>query len=268
MWLDPLFWSHHFVSTFCRDVNAYAGAIVTRLLPTFDSIEAEADKVSGEQYERLGQMCAVEDGFPDMADAAEEAFEAGLSHYESMVGVEQAVTNLAIVGLYHLFEQQVMMFHREQVLSISEEQELARLVATQVQTGKGLSKEQRTVTKLVSWPVFLRRLRNAGVDVESLSSWPQVTELRLLANAIKHGEGKSSLDLRNRRPDLFVHPALRGDPTAYEAGTLQIDLPMGGEDIYASKEDLLGFQCSIVLFWHELGDAMIQARGPSTPTPS
>jgi hypothetical protein len=57
----------------------------------------------------------------DMADAAESAQEVGLELYLQLTGVRQGVLNLFTASLYHLFEQQLMVFYRRQVLRANEE---------------------------------------------------------------------------------------------------------------------------------------------------
>ena len=47
---------------------------------------------------------------------------------------------------------------------------------------------------------------NLGLSLRDLPQWDAVAELRLVANAVKHAEGESEQELRQLRPDLFVHP--------------------------------------------------------------
>ena len=47
---------------------------------------------------------------------------------------------------------------------------------------------------------------NLKVDIKTLSSWGVINELRLLANAAKHGEGSALRQLRVIRPALFEGP--------------------------------------------------------------
>jgi hypothetical protein len=216
---------------------AYADAVLNRLLPTFDDLGTEAEEVSRREYERLGEMPAFDEEPIDVVEASERAFEAGLTYYESMSGVAQAMANLAAAGLYHLFEQQVMVFHRRQVLSKAEENDL----------------------KYIRWSEFEKRIQNAGADLKQLQTWSQVDELRLVANTVKHGEGASAARLRQLRPELFVHPGLRDDPTWEGEPVGSAEMPMGGEDIYVTRDDLERYRDALVSFWREFGDAIIEA---------
>ena len=69
---------------------------VTSLLPVFDDLDLEADRIEGEAFERL-EMTAHED--TDPAGLAEAAFEAGLLHFELGTASRQALLNAFAVTL-------------------------------------------------------------------------------------------------------------------------------------------------------------------------
>ncbi len=69
-------------------------------------------------------MSAPATGDEDPADFAEAAEQAGVSHYLLLDGIRQGMLNLFAAALYHSFEQQVMRFHRKQVLHPGEENDL------------------------------------------------------------------------------------------------------------------------------------------------
>ena len=48
-----------------------------------------------------------------------------------------------------------------------------------------------------------KKFKLHNVDIESFSCWPQINELRLLCNVIKHGDGGSAKSLRKIKPALF-----------------------------------------------------------------
>jgi hypothetical protein len=236
-WLDGGFWSQHFQRVFCRGIEAYTDAVLHRLLPTFDGIDVEAEEVSRCMFETLGSLPVYDDDPMDMVEAAEMAQEKGIDYYESMAGVAQAVTNLAAAGLYHLFEQQMMVFHRRQVLDKAEENDV----------------------KLVCWPEFERRIANAGVRLNHLGSWSRVHELRLVANTVKHGEGPSAQKLHELRHELFVHPGLRGELSLNGHTPLSAEMPMGGQDVYVTRDDLEAYRRALLSFWLEFGEAIMAA---------
>lgn len=236
IWLDGHFWSYHFQAVFVPQINAFCDAIINRLLPAFADVDKEADEVAQTEYERLGSLPADEYGAWDMGDVAEQALEAGLAYYQALEGVRQSVMNLAAAALYHMFEQQLLFFHRRQVLHPSEEDTISKL-----KMGK-----------------LKKRLRDGGLDIESLKSWPKVNELRFAANSVKHAEGTSSEELRKLRPDLFVDLSLKDENLSWLASSTRVYLPLAGQDIYVTADDLEDYRSALVLFWEEFGNAVRQ----------
>jgi len=89
-------------------------------------------------------------------------------------------------------------------------------------------------------------------DVKQLLSWSVIDELRLVANAVKHGEGHSAADLHQLRPDLFVLPHLK--VTEIETSRLRVRKPLFGQDIYVSANDFVKYHEGSVAFWNEVAD--------------
>lgn len=90
----------------------------------------------------------------------------------------------------------------------------------------------------------------AGVTlakVESIEAWKVVDEARLVANVVKHGEGKSARILRNQRLELFRNPVLaRFRSVKVRRG---VRAPLGGDDLYVSEKDLTAYHGAIIAVW-------------------
>lgn len=232
MILNQRFWTGYFDRVFVPQIRALIDTLGDRLLPAFDNLEAEAQRKSDEEYERLGSLPASED--VDMGDLAEKAMEAGAAHYQMMAGLRQGLQNMFAAALYHLYEQQVMLFHRREVLDLREENNAA----------------------LFKHSVFRKRLLRHGVDVKSFASWPLIDELRLVANTVKHAEGDSASDLHSRRPELFIAPQMAGLPFLGSKAVARVFQPVMGEDLYVSVDDIRRYANAVEQFWAELSDAM------------
>jgi hypothetical protein len=217
---------------FARQTSRFCVAVETRLLPAFDSIENEAEQAADAEWERLVEIADPE--YADPADLAERAQEAGIEYYESLEGVRQAILNLSAAALYHLLEQQLLLFHRRQVLDAAEE----------------------NIPALNTMAVLRERLQLADVRIEALQSWSKVDELHAVANVVKHAEGHSAAKLRRLRPDLFRHPSLR-EPNRGPLATLpHVNMPLAGEDVFVTVEDLKAYCAALVEFWEQLGAAI------------
>jgi hypothetical protein len=235
-YLDSRFWAPHFRSVFVTQIEVFARAVRVRLLPTFDAIEREAQEIAEAEYRRIGELPGGT-WSGDMADADEYAHQEALGHYEAMTDVQQSLMNLVAAALFHLVEQQRLLFHRKQVLHPRDENDRSKF-------GEG------TMRKL---------LKEAGVDLADLPSWPKLQEMRLLANTVKHGEGRSADELRAVRPDLLTHPMFRGSGDRLDIPARSIRTPLGGDGVYVTPADLDAFAEVAVSFWNEFADAIEDA---------
>lgn len=221
---------------FVAQIAAFAEAVEMRILPAFDGLEAEADRVANESWEEFQSSYGSPDDDP--AAAAEMAYDAGLSHYFLLSGIRQGFLNLAATALYHLFEQQMLLLLRRQVLHPREEDD----------------------PKLMSFDELRRRLKQYGLDMAGFVTWPKVVELRALANSVKHAEGRAANELRTLRPDLFTMPAMREGTSTEALPYPYLFLPLAGEDLYVQLSDLKTYAEALVDFLNELADGLETLR--------
>jgi hypothetical protein len=239
-WLDGGFWGPYFRRNYIPELESLRDAIFQRVLPAFDGLEAESESVAQAEWDRY--MSMPSDVSDDPGIYVEVAQDAGIAHYQRLTNVRQAMLNMSAVTLRHLLDQQMIEFHKRQVLGMSEERE------------RPLHRDD----------VFRDRLKNAGIDVEGLPSWPTVRELRHVANVVKHGEGdfKSSRStdfdkLSVLRPELFIPPDIRGTDMAHMFSRRpHVDRPAGGEDLYVDVPDLTLYFDAAIGFWNELADSI------------
>lgn len=236
------FWRGHFRDVFIRQVRAFGDVVLNRVMPTFANLDEEAKRITEAEYDRLGSMPAGDDSSYDMGDAAEDAQEAGLSFYLQLTGLRQGMLNLAAASLYHMHEQQLMAFHRKELLSPEEEDTIALMRHSEVR----------------------KRLGEVGVDITTLPAWNEVFELGLVANTAKHGEGKSARELHALKPDYFIDPIIRAAGGKMLRRSRQLPptvlTPLLGDDLYVMEDDLRRFVDAVAQFWLELGDALVDAE--------
>jgi len=85
----------------------------------------------------------------------------------------------------------------------------------------------------------------------SYKSWTPVYELHLVANAVKHGEGRSAKELRGRRPDMFRPPELAR--LGAELPPVQVvGMPLAGVDLYVTEKDLENYAGALKQLWEEV----------------
>jgi len=221
---DWQLWRHHFASVFVPQIELYGRMWKERFLPALAELENEARAVEEKEQQRLSTEVDPESFDPD--GVAEQAYEAGLAYYEPFAPIRQGLTNMYAIGLHHLVEQQVLLFFR------------------QVTPASGpSSKRERD-------PSFkdVRHLLEAyGVVVAQLRSWPMMQKLKLLADCVKHAEGRACRKLLKRERGWF-NPPLVGRP--------RVRQPLFGQGIYLDEGTLWDLTDAARSFWAELGDAL------------
>ena len=230
---DP-FWISAFQTEFVPELNAIVDTLEGRLLLTIgkDDIEEESNWITDEAFDRYKSTPGT--GEEDPSCLAYRAERAGISHYILMSGIRQGMLNLFAAALHQAFEQQIILFHRKNVLCKDEENE----------------------SKKFSLSEFQKRLKECGIYITDFSFWPKIDELRLVANTAKHGEGDSSHKLREIRPDMFQNPHLSGFSEFISGPALQVFQPLVGEGLYVSVQDIRDYRDHLVRFWSELANAM------------
>jgi hypothetical protein len=101
--------------------------------------------------------------------------------------------------------------------------------------------------------------KDAGVDLETFGNWDTIyDELRLVANAVKHAEGKSAAQLRLKRPELLMHPKEREGLARKNLIRFPVRKPLFGEDLYITPGDFCRYAEAVVGFWSELAGVLGQ----------
>ncbi len=229
-------------------VEAYERWIFQKFTPLMDadSIEVEAEELAGVEWNRVGSLPS--DGSDlDMSSVAERVNEDSINYYSIMTDLMQGLYNLFAVGLYHIFEQQMLRFYRKELLDYNEE----RCVEWLFRKYNTLdNKEQKALNQVLSMNDLDSKLRSKGIEVSECRYWGKITELRRLANTIKHADGNSCEQLKKHRPDLFLNPLLKEETFFRD---IQIETPvfqpLAGENIFVNEDVLLEYIASIKGFW-------------------
>lgn len=150
-------------------IETVINTITTRLLPTFNLIESEAEKI---QEEKLSE--SFKSFNPDTMDDAsiyEDAFSDAGYYYMIQSEMKQEFLNHQATLIFHIFEKDCQnMFPN----SYYKEKELKE------------------------------KLEKLGISTNEDSNWYKINkELRLISNVIKHGKGRSYDELKALKNDLF-----------------------------------------------------------------
>jgi len=234
LWLDGRFWGPWIRRTFVLEIEWTRRAVLDHMIPSIPSAEDEGARAAKEAWEDV--MSMPSDGSDDSGDYAEWAEEQGVEVYLRLTSVRQAAVNMSTVMLWHLLEQQMLLFHKRQVLKIQEE--------------AGVLHESKLRDKLFRLDEFHHRLDEGGCPMKSCLSWPKVEELQLLANAVKHGPGKSLDKLYAIRPDLLDMPET-DELSSFKPEPSRVERPAFGEDLYVRDADVVTYFDAAINLWQE-----------------
>ncbi len=150
-------------------IDAIQSTIFERLLPVYNDIETEAEAVAKAKYDELGKNFNPET--MDESDAIQKAWEEGSEYYVLQHAMKVEFLLSTATWLFHLFEKDC----------------------------------RAMCPKLYNQPAKLQtKFEEMGIGCDTTSDWYKTnTELRLVANTIKHGKGGSSKKLQAIRPEYF-----------------------------------------------------------------
>lgn len=231
-----LWWARWIEEDCIAQIRCLADNIEKRILPTFDSVSEEANQIEEEAWRRFNEAAGPD---ADPASGAEHAFIASLDHYTNLKSLEQGMLNFAAAYCYHLFEQQLFYFHRNELLTGQEEND------------QRLYKHEE---------IRKRFEQDHGIFIQAFRAWPKVDELRLIANVVKHADGPASEELRQRRPDMFIRPDVRNDELLGHLSSFPLPVfqPLFGQGFYVIIEDFRMYAAAVVDFWTELANLLEQ----------
>ena len=210
------------------EIAAYVEIYFQKLLPVFEDIENEADKKSAEFYNKFMSMPAYDDCI-DPASIAEEALEIGIEHYSYLKLGKYHLIATWHTTLYQLWEQQSRLFLFREMSHVFN-------IDFKTFCTNGIDD-------------IKKKFKDHNVNIENLSCWPQVDELRLLCNVIKHGDGSSAKKLRDINPDLFKKPDL------FNKESQMVELcktTLLEETLNIDQNTLLCYKDALLSFWDSI----------------
>lgn len=217
-----------------RPIRAFREYIFRDVVPQFANLNERATQVGHEYYQMMISQPVGDDCDGDVSGFAEDAQDQAIGWYEMMRSLHQTMLNLLVAGLFHLTEQQLAS--------------LCHDGGFRVRPPKDTNLD--VVAKWYSLHLHF--------DIRTLPTWPLIDELRLLANTVKHGEGKSSLPLKARRPELFYDPSLvrcfpEIDFREYSLNKT-VAAPLAGDDVFVSEDLLKQYAEGVGSFFGEIAD--------------
>ncbi len=233
-------------NTLTPTVRAYGDCVRDYFLPAFDNLNAKADEIAAKAYDELMGQPATSD-MEDPADAAEAAQGRGQEFYDTMYAMRQSTLNMFTAALFHLVEQQ-----------------LAALGVDETFRAMGLRVPEVKLDQTAEW--YREHLR---LDLSALADWSKINnELRMIANAVKHGEGSAARKLRQIRPGLFVDPRLAEfglGHLAHMSAPRRLSTPLAGDDLFVTPEVFEEYTQSAVSLFQQIKNHFLAHRDEEYP---
>ena len=204
-------------------ISDYVEIYLKKLLPVFKDIESDADKYANDFFDNFMSQPACDDSI-DPASIAEEAEDIRVDHYLHLKLGKYNLTATWHATLYQVWEQQLRQFLF---------QEMSHDYNIQFKT---------FCTKLSK---IKEKFKFHNVDIENFSCWPEINELRLLCNVVKHGDGKSAKELQKIKPTLFKQ----------EDGTDYMEIfktTLLEETLNINEMTLQNYRDALLSFWDEI----------------
>jgi hypothetical protein len=202
--------------------GSYVDGFSSRLLPVFDHIEEEARAATEKAWEDAMSSTAFGENF-DPGDLAEAVQEHGLEVYENLHFTRQQLLGLAAAGLYHLWERLLKQFFCKEL--------------------RGWTFDGRDIRKIMA-PANFNSLEEVlaqfGFRLAERPYYADLCELRLVANVVKHGDGKSCEELQASAPQLF-------DGYAYH-----FDISSDADRLELTPSDFTRYAKAVTEFWDTL----------------
>ncbi len=171
-----------------------------------------------------------------------------IDRYIELTSVRQGAINMGAVMLWHLLEQQMIFFLREELLSDTEV--------------KCILSNSNCRDRLLRRSEFMKRVKVLGFNVEALPTWPKLKELSLVANSVKHAAGNSADRLYKKRPDLFTVPEGLSSLSSMNSDPSQPAQTAAGEDFCLTVQALEEYFVAVQNFWVDFRTAIERSPLP------
>lgn len=216
-------WTRHAALTTHK---AYTDGFHDRLMPTFDSIDKEADRASQEYWDKAMSEPAYDYEYRDAGDFADDAISAGIEVYENLTFVREQLIQLSIAGLYHLWERTLKQFIIKELKNYQYEDSVYEKIEKE------------------NFDSLIKTLKQFDYDLEKKPYHKKMRELLLVANVVKHGTGKAFKDLIKAAPHLFEKPKF------------DVEREPRLDDLKLSPKDFMVYSYAIKEFWMLLPERM------------
>jgi len=218
------------MSMFGSPLRHYADILKSRVLAIFEDLDGEQKRAADEVLNAPGW------GPDDYEAAIEAAYEHSVDHMLQFMELRTVFLATGVAGLFHLFEKQLYRFLNH---------ELRDNLSKKIDRWE----EAAAAIRALDHP----RGANGGQSALQLAfDEPAIKELRLVANVVKHGQGRSYEDLKAMGARVVDPSRIQSDHAIGEHTIFGVSLAIDDDDIERYVEALLSFWSLKGNFWTRL----------------
>ncbi len=209
-------------------VSHYADILLTKVIPLFDDVEAEQERRAEEVLNAPGW------GEDDYERAMEAAYDESISHGISFMEMRSLYLATGVSGMFHLFEKQLLKHLNH---------ELRDWLRTPITEWKDAL---LVIDKLTN-----RYGEGDPTELQRNFRSDDLKELRLVANAVKHGPGRAYDELLKMAAPVVDPARNEMDWTVGEFSPLAVRIVIQPEDIERYRAAILRFWKTEGTYWAE-----------------
>lgn len=229
---DPRIWFGFWTyEVFGEPIRHYGNILMNRFIPIFDDLEGEEQRAV-DAFLNSGRQ-----GEDDYDRACQEAFEHGQNQVLQFIELRSAFLAAGVAGLFHLFEKQLYRHLNN---------ELRDNLTLPIESWK----DATDLIHFLDQPATAdgRSALHMAFDDSDLK------ELRLVANAVKHGGGRSYKELKAMGAAVVDIARTENDWTVGRFSILNAPLVIQSEDVRQYEAAILRFWALKGSFWRKLDD--------------
>lgn len=206
---------------FAPDIESYCDILLNRINPVFDDVEGEQQRAADDF------MGAASSHFhEDYEGAVEAAYEHAIEHAQQFIQMRAVFLATGVSGLFHVFEKQLYRHINK---------ELEGWLTSPIN-------QWRDLESMI--PKFNRKWRQDTpcTDFNTAFNDSDLQELRLVANAVKHGdEGPSFNQLVKNQAVVVSKDWVKDDWTVGPYSVLGVNLSVQAADVMRYRDAVLRF---------------------------
>lgn len=216
IWIDD--WVYQY---FAPEIKHYCEILLTRIDPIFTDLDAEERRAADEFLE---SVTTYEDD--DHEAVIEAAYEHAQEHVMQFMEMRAVFLTVGVSGLFHLFERQLYRHVNK---------ELKHWLVSPIA-------DWRDLDKMI--PKFVKKYGEDAPCSELVDAFRDndLQELRLVANAVKHGdEGQSYKQLIARNASVVEPDRLANDGSSGPHSILKVNISVQVDDVARYRDAILRF---------------------------